>query len=271
MGDISIVTNFFDIGRGNLPPVVRNRVLPHFQHRNVETYFAYFNELAKLKNDMVVYTTKDFSERIFDIRNNYGLAEKTNIVVMDHFLPSEFNDIKKRVSEVLESSSFYEKVDKPHFVEYWWPDYIMIQFMKIFYINHAISSNLIKNDLTAWIDFGYCRNTTSLPPSNKWNYNFDKEKIHLFSLRPVEPNRPIDDIIYKGDVYIMGCHMVAGTEKWKKFKDYVYNSMILLLNNNLVHYDQTLYLMSYLMHPDEFHLRYIDPADWFVVLKNYND
>ena len=58
--EISIVTNFFDIGRGNLPTSVRGLVLPHFQHRSNDKYFEYFEELAKLKNHMVVYTTKEF-------------------------------------------------------------------------------------------------------------------------------------------------------------------------------------------------------------------
>jgi hypothetical protein len=147
----------------------------------------------------------------------------------------------------------------------------MIQFMKIFYINHAIANKLVDTDLTAWIDFGYCRNKKSLPPDNHWKYNFDKEKIHLFSLRPIESQRPIDDIIYRGDVYIMGCHMVGGTEKWKDFQKLVDGSMDLLLKNNLVHYDQTLYLMSYLLRPDLFEIRYVNESDWFVVLKDYND
>jgi protein YibB len=269
--EISIVTNFFDIGRGNLPTSVRGFVLPHFQHRSTEKYFEYFEELSKLKNHMVVYTTEEFADRIYNTRKKHGLEDNTSIVVLDSFMPKEFEPLKERVKSVLNDVNFYNKVDKPHFVEYWWPEYIMIQFLKIFYINHAISNKLVTSDLTAWIDFGYCRNTTSLPPDNHWKYNFDKNKIHLFSLRPIEPQRPIDDIIYRGDVYIMGCHMIGGNEKWIEFQKLVDSSMDLLLKNNLVHYDQTLYLMSYLSRPDLFEIRYVNGSDWFVVLKDYND
>jgi protein YibB len=269
--DITIITNFFDIGRGNLPTAVRGLVLPHFQHRDTEKYFEYFEELAKIKNPMVVYTTKEYAERISDIRKKNGLEDKTSVVVLDTFMPKEFEPLKERVKEVLDSPDFYSKVDKPHFVEYWWPEYIMIQFMKVFYINHAIQNGFVKTDLTAWIDFGYCRNTTTLPVSQEWKYSFDPEKIHLFSLRPIEPQRPIDDIIYRGDVYIMGCHMVAGTHKWEEFMKLVNGCMDMLLKHNLVHYDQTLYLMAYLTKPEIFELRYINESDWFVVLKEYND
>jgi protein YibB len=272
MDNITLVTNFFDIGRGNLPRQVRGLVLPHFQHRSTDVYFSYFEKLAKIKNPMVIYTTKEFSDRIYNIRKENSLGNKTDIAVLDNFMPQEFQELKAQVKSVLDSPAFYQKVDKPHFIEYWWPEYIMIQFMKIFYVNHAIGSGLVKTDTTAWIDFGYCRDDTTLPPSNEWTYDFDKDKIHLFSLRPIEPQRPIDDIIYRGDVYIMGCHMVAGTHMWKKYQDLVYNSMMILLKHNLVHYDQTLYLMSYLTKPEMFTLRYVkDPSDWFIIFKEYNN
>ena len=49
---ISIVTAFFDIGRGNLPNEKHGRILPHYQHRSVDTYFDFFSKLAKIQNDM---------------------------------------------------------------------------------------------------------------------------------------------------------------------------------------------------------------------------
>jgi protein YibB len=269
--NITIITNFFDIGRGNLPTQIRGLTLPHFQHRSTDVYFSYFEKLAKIKNPMVIYTSEEFAERIRDIRKENGLEEKTSIVILDSFLPKEFEKLKDEVKTVLDSPDFYSKVDKPHFVEYWWPEYIMIQLMKVFYINNAIDSGLVKTDLTAWIDFGYCRNDTTLPLSNEWSYDFDKDKIHLFSLRPIEPQRPIDDIIYRGDVYVMGCHMVAGTHMWKDYQHLVYNNMLALLKHNLVHYDQTLYLMSYLTKPEIFSMHYVDPADWFIIFNQYNN
>lgn len=271
--DITVVTNFFDIGRGKLPPMVRGQVLPHFQHRSTDTYFEYFARLAKLQNQMIVYTTKEFADRIYDLRDKNGLSELTDVVVLESFLPEGFQEIRERVAQIQQSPEYYNRARFPHFVEYWWDDYIMIQLMKCFYIANAIETGRVKNDLTAWIDFGYCRNDQTLPASNRWTYNFDREKIHLFNLRPIEPQRPIDDIIFSGDVYIMGCHMVAATKKWNLFKNYILKSFYLLLQNNLVHYDQTLYLMSYLLHPEEFELHGMNPVnhDWFLIFKDFND
>lgn len=269
--DITLVTNFFDIGRGKLPNAVRGLVLPHFQHRSTDVYFDYFRELAPLENEMVVYTSKEFSDIIYNIRRDFGLESKTTIVEMASYCFPGFEDVLGKIKTIQNSPSYYSKVDKPHFVEYWWPEYILIQYMKVFYVNDAIEKSLIKTDLTAWIDFGYCRNKTTLPESKKWTYDFARDKMHLFSLKPIEPQRPIDDIIYRGDVYVMGCHIVGGTDKWKSFKNYVIEAMEELLKHDLIHYDQTLYLIALLMHPEEFELRYIHPSDWFVVLKYLND
>lgn len=271
--EITLITNFFDIGRGNLPKQKHGIILPHFQHRSTEVYFNYFDKLAKIKNDMIVYTSKEYADRIYSIRKKYGLEDRTKIIALDSycFEPKVFEPWKKRISEIMEDPKFYNRIDKPHFVEYWWPDYTLIQLMKVFYVNHAIENGLVNTNLTAWIDFGYCRDDVTLPPSNEWKYGFNPDKMHLFSVRPVEPKRPIDDIIFRGDVYVMGCHIIGGKEQWPKFKESVLKNFQLLLDNNLVHYDQTLYLMSYLINQDNFELRYASDNDWFVVFRKFNE
>jgi len=270
MSDITIVTAFFDLGRGNLPTEVRGRVLPQHQHRNNDTYFDFFSKQAKLQNDMVIYTTKDCAERVYNIRKEYGLQDRTKIVVMESYLPDELKPFKERIETIQSSPAYYEKVTNPHLIEYWHADYVLVNIFKAFYVAHAIDSGLVKTDLTAWIDFGYCRTDTTVPPCNKWSYDFDADKIHLFNIRPIEPERPIDSIIYTGDVYIMGCHIVAGTKKWEYFRNLVFGCLSKLLEHNLIDDDQTLLLMAYLTNPAEFELHSVAPEDWFIIFKNYN-
>jgi hypothetical protein len=59
MNDITIVTAFFDIGRCELTP---DKGLPHYLQRTNDTYFERFAEIAKLENDMIVYTSAEFEE-----------------------------------------------------------------------------------------------------------------------------------------------------------------------------------------------------------------
>ena len=52
MNDITIVTAFFDIGRGEWTP---EKGLPHYLHRTNETYLDRFSIMAELDNPMVIY------------------------------------------------------------------------------------------------------------------------------------------------------------------------------------------------------------------------
>lgn len=271
MSDITIVTAFFDIGRGSLPTEKYGRVLPHYQHRTVDQYFEYFKNLAKIKNDLVVYTSPDLADRIMTIRNDLGLKDQTQVVICDSYLPKNFQNVKEKIEEIMNDKNYINKIVNPHLIEYWHSDYVLVNIFKSIYVTDAIQRDLVKNDVAAWIDFGYCRNDNTIPLSNKWKYDFDKDKIHFFNMRDIQKDRPIDDIIYTGDVYIQGCHIVAGKKMWKELRELVLHNLNVLLNYNLIDDDQTLLLMSYLTKPEFFELRYIDPSDWFVIFKKFNN
>jgi len=270
MDNISIVTAFFDIGRGNLPTTKHGRILPHYQHRNVDTYFDFFRKQAKIENNMVIHTSENFADRIYDIRKEFGMQNATDVVVHSSFLPNDFIPIKEKIEHIMQSPEYYNKVLNPQLIEYWHSDYVLVNILKSFYVTESIRKGLIKTDLTAWIDFGYCRTDETIPKCNKWNYNFNKEKIHFFNIHPIDVRRPVDTIIYTGDVYIMGCHIVAGTHKWNGLRELMEKNLNDLLEHNLIDDDQTLLLMSYLTAPEEFELRYVDPSDWFIIFKKYN-
>jgi len=271
MSDITIVTAFFDIGRGNLPKEKYGRTLPHYQHRSVDTYFNYFSLLAKLKNNMVIYTTEDMVDRLVQIRDDNGLLDKTKIIVLPSYLPDEFKFTKSVIEEIMNSPEYYEKIDNPHLIEYWHSDYVLVNIFKALYVTDAIQKGLVETDLVAWIDFGYVRTPDTLPPTLEWKYNFNKDKIHFFNMREIDRMRHIDSIIYSGDVYIQGCHIVGGKEAWPKLMNLVLTNLKSLVECRLIDDDQTLLLMSYLSQPELFELRYNSPDDWFRIFKDYNN
>ena len=51
MGNITIVTAFFDIGRGSWTP---DKGLPHYLQRSNETYLERFGHMATLDNEMEI-------------------------------------------------------------------------------------------------------------------------------------------------------------------------------------------------------------------------
>lgn len=270
MDRITIVTAFFDIGRGNLPKEVRGRVLPHYQHRTTDTYLEYFDNLAKIDNDMVIYTSNDLVNKIKSIRDKYKKGDRTKVVGLDSYLPYGFRDIKERIENIMNDPKYYGNVINPHLIEYWFTDYVLINILKSWYVTEAISNGLVKTKLAAWIDFGYCRNSDTIS-KNEWRYPFDINKITMFKLREIDKHRPIEDIIYTGDVYIMGGHIVAGFNMWTRLWYLVLKSLYTLLNRDLIDDDQTLLLMSYILDPSSFNILEGNPSDWFRIFKDYNE
>jgi Bacterial protein of unknown function (HtrL_YibB) len=64
--EVSIVSAFFDIGRGDWQGEVSGTPIPAWQARSTETYLTWFNNLARLRNQMVIFTDESFAQIILD-------------------------------------------------------------------------------------------------------------------------------------------------------------------------------------------------------------
>jgi Bacterial protein of unknown function (HtrL_YibB) len=71
--EVSIVSASFDIGRGDWQGEVSGAPIPAWQARSTETYLTWFNNLARLRNQMVIFTDESFAQTILDTRKSYGL------------------------------------------------------------------------------------------------------------------------------------------------------------------------------------------------------
>jgi protein YibB len=261
MNDITIVTAFFDIGRGDWTP---DKGLPHYLQRTNDTYFERFAEMAKLENDMVVYTSAEFEDKVKELRGD----KPTQIVVID--FKTSFEELRTKVSEIQKDPK-YQEIIHPSQVrnpEYWNADYVVVNLLKATFVNRAISMNMVHTDLVAWLDFGYCRE-----PHNtvRWTYPFTRRKIHFFNIKEWQKGSYIKDIIANNDVHITGPCIVADKEMWPYLETLVYHNIQELFKNNLIDDDQTLLLMSYLAAPEMFELHPVSPDNWFIALKDYNE
>lgn len=261
MSKISIVTAFFDIGRGDW---TQDRGYPHYLERTTETYIERFSHLCGLSNEIVVYTSSDLVEKIEAIR-------KDNIEI----IPIDFkgNFIEERTSiQKVHNNKKYLSCINPFQIknpEYWSEDYVLVNYLKSYFVNDAIKNKLVNNDLVAWIDFGYCRSPSVLNNVKEWNYDFNKDKIHLFNFRDYL-GQNITEIIFNNIVYMFGAKIIAGHERWSDFQSLMEQSFRDLINNDLVDDDQTLMLLSYLRNRDLFELHKIIESDPFIVFKEYN-
>lgn len=98
--NITIITAFFDIGRGEWN--AENGYSQRLQ-RTVDDYFSYFHNLAQLENDMVIFTSSDFKERIENIRQ----GKPTKIITID--LDKCFFKIKNKIKKIQQSALFRKK------------------------------------------------------------------------------------------------------------------------------------------------------------------
>ena len=115
---ISIVTAFFDIGRGEI-----GEGYPDYLRRTNDTYFEHFSRLAALENEMVVFTSEEHRDRIDALRE----GKPTKIIVIE--LKKKFRRQIKAIEKVQKSEEFRSRVNKDMLIniEYWSPEYVLIK------------------------------------------------------------------------------------------------------------------------------------------------
>jgi protein YibB len=270
LSDITIVTAFFDIGRGDWTP---EKGLPHYLERSVDTYVDRFSHLAQLDNEMVIFTTEDLIEKIKPHRQKH--KQKTKYVTYDPRV--RMVDVRDKIIKVQTDPEFQKKIliSQSKNPEYWNPDYVLVTNLKAYFVNASIKNGtgLVSNDMVAWIDFGYCRDSSKIPASQKWEYDFDPNKIHMFNYKPYD-GKPIEDIVAQNDVYILGAKVVAHKYKWADMERLMWTSFNDFQRKNIVDDDQGLWLNSYLLEPDLFELHSIPDHqkghDPFVLFNKFN-
>ena len=89
MNEITIVTAFFDIGRGDWTP---DKGLPHYLQRTTDTYIERFSHMAQLENELVVFSTPDMIEKLIPLRRD----KLTRWVPFDFF--AEYSDLIKKIT-----------------------------------------------------------------------------------------------------------------------------------------------------------------------------
>jgi protein YibB len=267
MTNITIVTAFYDIGRGDWTP---DKGLPHYLHRTTDTYIERFANMTQLENEIIVFSTPDIIAKL------HPLNTKGNI----KFVEFDFMGVSKQYRDAITSiqkTDAYQMMISPYQrtnPEYWNAEYVAVNFFKATFVNMAIEHGLVSNDLVAWLDFGYCRTPDKIPASRKWSYDFDSSKMHLFNYMDYD-NKTINEIISNNIVYTLGAKIVGSKTTWFKFSELMFKQFMKLINAGMVDDDQTLMLMSYLDEPDFFELHRIPDhqkgLDPFVIFQDFNN
>ena len=262
---ITIVTAFFDIGRGNLQS---KEELPDYMTRTNDTYFEYFSNLATLDNPMVIFSDNEHIERIKNIRGN-----KPTMIIP--FNIKKFEKTLKRIQEIQNSEEFISKVrpDLLKNIEYWHPSYVLVNNLKSFFVYKAIRLGLVNTQFVSWVDFGHVRKMETLNHVKTWRYYFNPNKIHLFTIRrkyKINSKYDVYHAIFNNSTFIIGGVIVGTKENWKTFFKNILSTQNHLFRENMIDDDQGVYLLSLFNHKNLYELHYLGKERWFHLFKKFD-
>jgi len=253
--EITIVTAFFDIGRTNFKELPRSN----------DKYLEYFKFWARMKNKLVVYTDSVMAQKVKEVRDSFGLGNKTKIIEINDISviePKLLDEMKK----VENDSCFYNYRYSQNVPEnkalY---NYVML--LKSWCINDAVEKKYA-DGMIAWIDFGFNHGGNKyiepLEFDFEWKYSFD-EKITYF-YNDEYRDIPVFKLVQSMEVNIMGCMFLLPSSLAHKFWELMKNSMQSLLDVGFMDDDQLVMLMAYKKAPELFRLI---KSDWFLPLKQF--
>lgn len=242
MSEITLVTAYFNIGRGSWTGFSRDN----------NKYIRYFEHWARLKNKLIVYTTPDIADKVKEIRRRFGLENRTTVISIQDVttsVPDVYNAIKSVMTNK-ESWLFHKRLNHP---ESWNYLYNYVTNIKPFWVQDAIKKGLA-DGMIAWIDFGYDHGGEEFPDPKDfdflWSYPFTPF-IHIFLAKELD-QKPIFKIVQSMDAYIRGGIMLAPDFLWTQFWKDSYKAIIALSDCGLADDDQTITLMAYRRHPENF-------------------
>lgn len=265
--DITIVTAFYDIGRGNWKQneIKNGFQLPHYLERSTSKYLDFFSRLADIENEMIIFTSQEYEQVIKNIRAKAGFADRTRVIVYDIF--TERKDRLETIRSIHSNPEYINKISENQRMnpEYWSAEYVLVTNEKPTLVKEAY--NHTDNNLVAWVDFGYCR-SDGVIPEKVFKTVADPLKIHTMALRtpPEAANEAIYDAVTNNTVYLAGGFVLANKSNWDYLKEYTDYGFNVLSLNGLVDDDQSVWLFPYYADKDRFELYPIED-DWFIGFK----
>lgn len=253
--DILLVTAFFDIGR-------ENSGVPGMNRSN-KKYFDYFKTWAGIYNQLIVYTQPEFVDEIEQIRNSFGMKERTMVIPLSNIAQIE-PEIYQRMREIELYGDWHKlrmsTVAMSNKAEY---NYIML--MKYWCLYDAVKKTGFSESV-AWIDFGFNHGDACYYDPNDFKFEWHPEissGIHLYALNDPMKRNAMGTLLLQSDC-IMGCLVVMTAEYCAKLWSYTKDAMQALLMLEAMDDDQQLLIMAYKCHSEDFHIHY---SNWFLPIK----
>ncbi|RIY33939.1 hypothetical protein CJP74_00510 [Psittacicella melopsittaci] len=211
---------------------------------------------------MVVFVAnQEDKEHVLKLRGE----RKTTVIIYD--LLKEKAELLERVTKVLFDPEYRSKVSPELLengnIEYFKPEYNVVNFAKTFFVNYAIDHNLVEHEQVAWVDFGYHRGEKFFKGLTRWEFDFTPNKINFFNVMkkkripPFNTEEQVFRYMYENHVYIVGCIFAGDHKAWREFNTLLNQSIEELLSKNIIDDDQGVYMYCMLKRPELFKVRYV--------------
>ena len=258
---LTIITAFFDIGRATMD-------YDNCEPRSFERYLTYFEDWARVRNDVIVYAQKGFGDKILAVREKFGLGEKTKIVEIDDVFAIE-SELLARMEKVEEDKGYLDfrffSSEVSNTAKY---NYVML--MKYYFLKDA-SEKYVKDGDLAWIDLGFNHGGDCYSKPEEFDFELKNksttDKVQLFALpgKNIEKINPVRSLQYQSE-HIHGAPIVCPAAKSAALYKECIDAMDALLRVGCMDDDQQLLLMAVRNNPDLFEVK---TSFWFMPIKDY--
>lgn len=256
MEKTTLITAFFDIGRRDFKEIPRSN----------NKYHDFFRFWARLKNKLIVYTDKNNYEIIRSIRAEFGLEEKTNIIIIDDVFDIK-PDLYQKLIEI-ENDKYFRNFREKDNATSNSGKYNYLMLLKSWFIQDAVSRKLTETN-SAWIDYGFNHGGKVFNNPNDFDFEWSPtnvEKINLYYLDKID-QRPIFEIVKRLDDCIMGPLILMPSKMTERFYNMNLESMNILNSVGLMDDDQLIMLFSFRRNPSSFN---VIKSNWFLAISHFN-
>jgi hypothetical protein len=203
------------------------------------------------------------------IREEYGLAGKTKVVVVDDVLGVD-RELFSSIEAAMKNPLFLDLHLQRNIPEANSAQYNYIMLLKAWCLKEAAGMNEAAGETLAWLDFGFNYGGRFYRKSEEfdflWEWDFDK-KIHLLQKNEFDALPPYE-IIKRNNTYIQGTIIISKTLTdvfWRMGRE----NMLALNKTGLADDDQLLWYMGYLQAPE---LHELHKADrWIDIFNLFTD
>jgi len=262
----TIVTAMFDVGREHWATYARSNA-------NYRTKAA---TVLALKNPMVIFTSPDMVDDFEATRRAAGLGGRTLLVASDvHCTPTSW--LLQPVSKVMCSASYMQRAAYPEVPERQQPWYNLIMYAKAAFVEAAalLPQPSIVRPWVTWLDLGchgpMCEPSLAgkcLDPA-PWA---DPTRIRIAQTQPVPPGRISDGPVefYKAHhIHFAGTIFGTGRDNARHLATTFRDSLMWLLGQGVVCYDQTVFFWAWARVPEAFEVVFVYFDEWAEIVTGY--